>query len=57
MQGNKENIIVKKSFEFAFKLIDYCERLECKELILIPSKIVGTSKKTLPNFQIKSLSN
>lgn len=28
MQGNKENIIAEKSFEFALKVIQYCEQLE-----------------------------
>jgi four helix bundle protein len=28
MQGNKENIVVQKSFEFAVKTVAYCEQLE-----------------------------
>lgn len=120
MQGNKENSIVQKSFEFALKVIEYCEQLEewrkyviarqllksgtsiganireaqnaeskadfihkmkisakeadeteywlllcqssvnypnceslqkeCKELVLILSKIIGTSKKSISKF-------
>ncbi|MEX1002250.1 MAG: four helix bundle protein [Crocinitomicaceae bacterium] len=28
MQGNKENVVVEKSFRFSLKIITYCEHLE-----------------------------
>jgi len=125
MQGNKENIIVQKSFDFSLKIIEYCEHLEelrkyvisrqllksgtsiganireaqnaeskadfihkmkiaakeadetqywlllcqnsknypnceelqadCKEILLILSKIIGTTKRAFPNFKINKL--
>ena len=45
MQGNKENIIVQKSFEFALKIIEYCEQLEVLKKYVIARQLLksGTS--------------
>lgn len=45
MQGNKENIIVQKSFEFALKVIEYCEQLEELRKYVIARQLLksGTS--------------
>ncbi|NCT11115.1 MAG: four helix bundle protein [Flavobacteriia bacterium] len=45
MQGNKENIIVKKSFEFALAIISYCESLEELKKYIIARQLLksGTS--------------
>lgn len=45
MQGNKENIIVQKSFDFALKLIEYCEQLEESRKYVIARQLLksGTS--------------
>jgi four helix bundle protein len=45
MQGNKENIVVQKSFEFALKVIEYCEQLEELRKYVIARQLLksGTS--------------
>ncbi len=45
MQGNKENIIVVKSFQFSLKIISYCEKLEEQKKIVISRQLLksGTS--------------
>lgn len=45
MQGNKDNVIVQKSFEFALKVIDYCEQLEELRKYVIARQLLksGTS--------------
>ncbi|MCA1762473.1 MAG: four helix bundle protein [Flavobacteriales bacterium] len=45
MQGNKENIIVKKSFEFSLKIIGYCEQIEALRKYVIARQLLksGTS--------------
>jgi four helix bundle protein len=45
MQGNKENIIVQKSFEFALKVIQYCDQLEELKKFVIARQLLksGTS--------------
>ena len=45
MQGNKENIIVQKSFDFSLKIIEYCEQLEELKKYVIARQLLksGTS--------------
>lgn len=45
MQGNKDNVIVQKSFEFALKMIQYCEQLEELRKYVIARQLLksGTS--------------
>ncbi|MBK9254058.1 MAG: four helix bundle protein [Saprospiraceae bacterium] len=45
MQGNKENIIVQKSFEFSLAIISFCETLEGMKKYVIARQLLksGTS--------------
>lgn len=45
MRSDKENVIVQKSFEFALKIIDYCEQLENLKKYVIARQLLksGTS--------------
>jgi four helix bundle protein len=45
MQGNKENIIVDRSFRFALKIVEFCEALENKRKFVISKQLLnsGTS--------------
>lgn len=45
MQGDRENVIVQKSFEFALKVIVYCEELEQIKKYVIARQLLksGTS--------------
>jgi four helix bundle protein len=45
MQGNKDNIIVNKSFEFALEIINFCETLEEMKKYVIARQLLksGTS--------------
>lgn len=45
MQGNKQNIVVIKSFEFALRVIEYCEKLEELKKYVIARQLLksGTS--------------
>lgn len=45
MRNDKENIIVTKSFEFALKIVQYCEKLEVNKKFTIANQLLrsGTS--------------
>ena len=45
MRNDKENVIVEKSFQFAFKIVLYCELLEDKKKFVISRQLLrsGTS--------------
>ncbi|MEX1193050.1 MAG: four helix bundle protein [Brumimicrobium sp.] len=45
MQGNKKNVVVEKSFDFALEIISYCEILEDKRKFVIARQLLksGTS--------------
>ncbi len=45
MQGNKKNIIVEMSFQFALEIIEFCEELEEKKKFIISRQLLrsGTS--------------
>ena len=45
MQGNKRNVVVEKSFDFALEIISYCEILEEKRKYVIARQLLksGTS--------------
>ena len=45
MQGNKENIIIERSFRFALKIVEFCEILENERKFVISRQLLksGTS--------------
>jgi len=45
MRDDKENIIVEKSFQFALKIVDYCELLEENRKFVVARQLLksGTS--------------
>jgi four helix bundle protein len=45
MRNDKENIIVEKSFQFALKIIDFCELLEKEKKYVVSNQLLraGTS--------------
>jgi four helix bundle protein len=45
MRNDKENIIVEKSFQFALKIVQYCEKLEACKKFAITNQLIrsGTS--------------
>lgn len=45
MRNDKENVIVDKSFQFAIKVVKYCEVLETKKKLVISRQLLrsGTS--------------
>ncbi|MGQ9621481.1 MAG: four helix bundle protein [Bacteroidales bacterium] len=45
MRNDKENVIVDKSFQFAIKVVQYCELLETKKKLVISRQLLrsGTS--------------
>lgn len=45
MRDDKENIVVEKSFQFALKIVQYCEKLEACKKFAIANQLIrsGTS--------------
>jgi four helix bundle protein len=51
MRNDKENVIVEKSFEFALKIVSYCERLEEKKKFVISRQLLGSGTSIGANIR------
>ncbi|HAY71887.1 MAG TPA: four helix bundle protein [Saprospirales bacterium] len=60
MRNDKDNIIVKKSFDFALKIIHFCELLESQKKIIIARQLmragtsIGANVKEAQNAESKA---
>jgi len=60
MRSDKENIIVKKSFEFAVKIIHFCELLESQKKVVVSRQLmrsgtsIGANVKEAQNAESKA---
>ncbi len=60
MRSDKDNIIVRKSFDFAIKIIDFCELLESQKKVIIGRQLmrsgtsIGANVKEAQNAESKA---
>jgi four helix bundle protein len=50
MRNDKENIIVEKSFQFALKIVLYCELLEVKKKCVLSRQLLRSGTSTEANI-------